>query len=216
MAPRDELEADALLTEAFMSASHMVELRLDRYTGALDALRGRLGSSRKFASKPLILTFSVNEGSPPELLKKAGEAVSCLVDYADYVDISGAGSAWLADVTGSGCRVIASKHLRRSVDYPTAMGYMEELESLGCDLVKFVFEAQTVDDNLTALRLSQDYGFPHVVFCMGDRGLLSRVLCTVYGSSWTYASVKRGLETAPGQLDVESMTRIYSKLSPGS
>jgi 3-dehydroquinate dehydratase-1 len=46
---------------------------------------------------------------------------------------------------------------------------------------------------------------------MGEHGISSRLLCTLYGGSpFTYASLDNPL--APGQLDIVLMKKIYDKI----
>jgi len=46
---------------------------------------------------------------------------------------------------------------------------------------------------------------------MGEHGILSRLLCILYGGSpFTYASLDNPL--APGQLDIVIMKKIYDRI----
>lgn len=51
-------------------------------------------------------------------------------------------------------------------------------------------------------------GVKRVVFCYGSYGVPSRVLSPVFGAEWAYAALRKGEETAPGQVDVEALKRI--------
>jgi len=50
---------------------------------------------------------------------------------------------------------------------------------------------------------------PLVSFAMGKPGIWSRLLAPFYGARFTYASLDRGLETAPGQPSISELRRIY-------
>lgn len=80
----------------------------------------------------------------------------------------------------------------------------------GGDIAKVVTMARSVSDNLQVLRLASLYPQRVVSFCMGGLGVLSRVLCTFFGSPFTYASLDTPL--APGQLDIKTMRRVYESL----
>ena len=83
----------------------------------------------------------------------------------------------------------------------------------GADICKVVTTAQSPADNLTTLNLIA--GFPGakiVSFAMGPLGFASRVLCPLVGGYFTYASLGEGKESAPGQLTVEQLKRIYGMM----
>jgi len=48
-----------------------------------------------------------------------------------------------------------------------------------------------------------------IAFCMGDKGLISRILYKKFGLFLTYASYKTGLETGAGQIPFEQMKYLY-------
>ena len=48
-----------------------------------------------------------------------------------------------------------------------------------------------------------------ISFAMGDLGLVSRVFCPLVGGDFIYASIERGKESAPGQITVAELRRIY-------
>ncbi|MBI2848397.1 MAG: type I 3-dehydroquinate dehydratase [Chloroflexi bacterium] len=83
----------------------------------------------------------------------------------------------------------------------------------GADICKVVTTALEVEDNAAVLQLIT--GFPEekiVAFAMGPMGILSRVLCPLVGGEFTYASIEEGKESAPGQITVSDLTKIYGML----
>jgi 3-dehydroquinate dehydratase I len=78
--------------------------------------------------------------------------------------------------------------------------------------VKIVTTACSTDDSLRLLELYDTaIGLFPIFFAMGDAGVLSRVLCTLIGKApFTYASLDKTL--APGQLTVQQMKKLYSKI----
>jgi 3-dehydroquinate dehydratase-1 len=82
--------------------------------------------------------------------------------------------------------------------------------SAGADICKVVTTAQSPADNLTTLNLITEFpGVKIVSFAMGPLGFASRVLCPLVGGYFTYASLGEGKESAPGQLTVDQLKRIY-------
>lgn len=94
---------------------------------------------------------------------------------------------------------------------------IEELKSivnrqieLGADICKIVTFARTMQDNLTLLALPAifpDYSL--ISFAMGEKGIVSRLLCPLAGSYMTYASINNQKKSAPGQLPVSILKQFY-------
>jgi 3-dehydroquinate dehydratase-1 len=79
--------------------------------------------------------------------------------------------------------------------------------------VKIVTMANNVGDNLKVLRLyeaARKANINLITFCMGEHGILSRVLCTFAGAPFTYASLSAAI--VPGQLTLKQMRTIYDVL----
>ncbi len=86
----------------------------------------------------------------------------------------------------------------------------------GADTCKLITTAQELKDNLAVLQLITDFpGSRIVAFAMGDLGLTSRILCPLVGGDFTYASIEEGKESAPGQITVRNLRKIYGMLKYG-
>ena len=80
----------------------------------------------------------------------------------------------------------------------------------GADICKMITTARRFEDNLTILQLITEFpGVKLISFAMGPLGVMSRVLCPLVGSDFTYASIEKGKESARGQITVSELTRIY-------
>ena len=80
----------------------------------------------------------------------------------------------------------------------------------GADICKVVTTATDFSDNVTTIQLIAEYpGLRLVSFAMGPLGGTSRVLCPLAGGDFTYASMERGKESAPGQVTVNELAQIY-------
>jgi 3-dehydroquinate dehydratase type I len=91
----------------------------------------------------------------------------------------------------------------------------KELEA-GADICKLVTTAKSLEDNLAVLQLIREFpGARVVAFAMGDLGAISRLLCPLVGGYFTYAAMKEGLESAPGQMTVGDLRKIYGTLKNG-
>ena len=79
------------------------------------------------------------------------------------------------------------------------------------DFVKIVPTAKTLVDNITLLRFLErmDDHTNIVGICMGDAGVISRVLALRSGSAFTFAAATSGEETGPGQIDARTLIDTY-------
>ena len=81
------------------------------------------------------------------------------------------------------------------------------------DFIKLVPTAKSLSDNLTLMKFLdhvEDRGGPSVVgLCMGEQGIISRVLGLRAGSAFTFAAATPGEETAPGQIAARTLIETY-------
>ena len=84
----------------------------------------------------------------------------------------------------------------------------------GADICKIITSAQSFEDNLTVLQLIVDFPKTKIVsFAMGALGFASRVLCPLVGGDFTYASTEKGKESAPGQITVRELRKLYEMMA---
>jgi 3-dehydroquinate dehydratase/shikimate dehydrogenase len=88
---------------------------------------------------------------------------------------------------------------------------LEKMVAYPADFYKVVSTATTLADNVTMIKFLAREGDRHslVGMCMGEQGLISRVLGVRAGSLFTFASVIAGEETAPGQVTAQDLRNVY-------
>ncbi|MBZ5645808.1 MAG: shikimate dehydrogenase [Acidobacteriia bacterium] len=98
-----------------------------------------------------------------------------------------------------------------------------KMTAVPADFYKIVATATCLADNVVMMKFLEQKSHQRSVIgvCMGEQGIISRVLGVRAGSAFTFASSTPGEETAPGQLDsrtlrdtyrieqVENSTRVY-------
>jgi len=148
-----------------------------------------------------------------------GKRGSLLLDaavFADYVDLGiemGEENIerCLSGLDGKKAEPIISWHSETPLSEEEIKGFVDT-QPKGT-ICKAVMRASSQRDNLVALNACAGLeGRRRIVFCYGEKGVLSRVASPLFGSEWTYASVAKGKEGAPGQLDVIAMRSIYEVL----
>lgn len=79
------------------------------------------------------------------------------------------------------------------------------------DIIKIVSTAKTLSDNVAMMRLlERTHDIANVIgICMGDQGIISRILGLRAGSIFTFASAQSGEETGPGQIAARTLAETY-------
>jgi 3-dehydroquinate dehydratase/shikimate dehydrogenase len=84
-----------------------------------------------------------------------------------------------------------------------------DLYAAPCDVAKVVWMARSIRDNVEAFEILQNRQKPTIALCMGEAGLISRVLAKKFGAFLTFASLRDQSGTAPGQVTIHDMKRLY-------
>jgi 3-dehydroquinate dehydratase type I len=109
--------------------------------------------------------------------------------------------------------LISSHNLEKTPPLGTMKQIIEEQTKAGADICKLVTTARSFEDNLTILQLIRETPRKALVaFAMGPLGIASRIFCPLVGGDFTYASIERGKEAAPGQVAVTDLVRIYEMI----
>ena len=88
---------------------------------------------------------------------------------------------------------------------------LEKMVAYPADYYKVVSTATTLSDNVEMIKFLAREGDRHslVSMCMGEQGIISRVLGVRAGSVFTFASAGVGQETAPGQVTAQELRNVY-------
>ena len=88
---------------------------------------------------------------------------------------------------------------------------LEKMLTIPADYYKIVTTATTLSDNVTMMKFLQAQSDKHAMvgLCMGEQGIISRVLGVRAGSVFTFASVSSDQKTAPGQISAQQLRSIY-------
>jgi 3-dehydroquinate dehydratase / shikimate dehydrogenase len=203
-------------TEA-MRDSQFLEFRLDYLEKPLTALP----KLKQFLlEQPLVTAVatcrrSANGGkfqgtiaAELEVLQKAGASGFHLLDLElETAEAIKAGE--LEKLRARGVALIISWH-----DFHTTKdldGIFERIRPYEPEFIKIVSTAKSLADNVVMMRFLERTGdmANMIGLCMGDQGVVSRVLSVRAGSVFTFAAATRGEETAPGQIAARTLTDIY-------
>jgi len=109
--------------------------------------------------------------------------------------------------------LLSCHNLEKTPSFDAMKQIVQQQIKAGADICKVVTTARSFEDNASVLRLIPEFPETGVVaFAMGPLGTTSRVLCPLVGGDFTYASVAKGQESAPGQITVEALKNIYEMI----
>jgi 3-dehydroquinate dehydratase/shikimate dehydrogenase len=88
---------------------------------------------------------------------------------------------------------------------------LEKMLKVPADFYKVVTTATTLSDNVSMMKFLQTQSGKHALIglCMGEQGIISRVLSVRAGSAFTFGAVSADLKTAPGQVSAGDLRSIY-------
>jgi 3-dehydroquinate dehydratase/shikimate dehydrogenase len=88
---------------------------------------------------------------------------------------------------------------------------LEKMLKIPADFYKVVTTATTLFDNVAMMKFLQTQSDKHALIglCMGEQGIISRVLGVRAGSVFTFGAVSSDLKTAPGQVSSRDLRSVY-------
>jgi 3-dehydroquinate dehydratase/shikimate dehydrogenase len=88
---------------------------------------------------------------------------------------------------------------------------LEKMLQVPADFYKVVSTATTLSDNVTMMKFLQTQSDKYALIglCMGEQGIISRVLSVRAGSGFTFGAVSAESKTAPGQMSARDLRNIY-------
>ena len=206
----------SLINRAIQRGADYVEIRFDHLI--YKDIDHALEISKKIKNRAIFTLRSKDEGGFFEgdldeqisLLEKIGLTKPMLLDIEITVLKKDKGlRKFLKDKK---IPILVSSHdFRTTPNISSLLKKFEEMSKYS-NYLKLVTTARNSEDNFKVLSLyDNNINTNLIAFAMGELGISSRLLCTLYGGSpFTYASLDNLL--APGQLDIVLMKKIYDRI----
>jgi 3-dehydroquinate dehydratase/shikimate dehydrogenase len=192
---------------AVEAGADVCELRADRM---LEPIR-ILEFVQKLPGQFIATLRPTFEGGYSEL--NSHERVHLLDEFAScrqvaYCDVELATLHLAPEATAISKQLIVSAH---DFAYRPARLYnlIDELNQSAGSINKIVWMARSIRDNIEAFEILLNRTKPTIALCMGEAGLISRVLAKKFGAFLTFASLRDEHATAPGQVTINDMKRLY-------
>lgn len=193
-----------------MQGIEMAEIRLD-LTNLTEPEVAELFST---ATIPLIATCRYDNFSDEDrmtLLKTAIKNGAAFVDLEIEAD-SDFKTEMANFAKEFNCRVILSYHnYKNTPSRETLQMIINQCMREGADIVKLATTAADEKDSARVLGLYEK-NVSLVALAMGEKGKITRLAAVKLGAPFTFASKTREQATAPGQITMNDLELIYSKL----
>src|SRR5436309_5164837 len=88
---------------------------------------------------------------------------------------------------------------------------LEKMRKFPADFYKIVGTATALYDNVTMMKFLEKESDRHSLIgvCMGEQGIISRILGVRAGSAFTFAAISADDKTAPGQMTAQDLRETY-------
>jgi 3-dehydroquinate dehydratase/shikimate dehydrogenase len=214
-------EANRQIQAAKRGGAEAVELRCDYLKNlSVETVRKLFADARKEISIPIIVTCRErSEGGVIdyplklrlEVLAAAIEAGADFIDfeYENFKKLESQEKIKRALEKNKKTRLILSAH-----NFKTRFENIERLYSDICSqypaaIPKIVYTANHINDCFEAFDLLHNSKGDSIVLCMGEAGLVSRIITKKLGGLVTYTSLDEKSATAAGQVTIEDMKKLY-------
>ena len=151
--------------------------------------------------------FKGSLASQLDLLTKAHAAGCQIVDLEIQSALKSKPEA-IARLRSRAGLILSFHDFRATRNLDETLGKMLKIPA---DFYKVVTTATTLSDNVAMMKFLQKQSAKHALIglCMGEQGIISRVLNVRAGSAFTFGAVSADLKTAPGQVTTQDLRSIY-------
>ncbi|KAF3547761.1 hypothetical protein DY000_02003717 [Brassica cretica] len=108
-------------------------------------------------------------------------------------------------------RVIVSSHNYQSTPSVDDLNDLAlRIQQSGADIVKIATTAVDITDVSRMFHITSNAQVPTIGLVMGERGLMSRILCSKFGGYLTFGTLESGKVSAPGQPTIMELLDLYN------
>ncbi|ESQ49410.1 hypothetical protein EUTSA_v10020322mg [Eutrema salsugineum] len=139
---------------------------------------------------------------------------------ADYIDVElQVASEFIKSIKGKkpeNFRVIVSSHNYQNTPSVEDLSDLAvRIQQAGADIVKIATTAVDITDVARMFHITSNAQVPTIGLVMGERGLISRILCSKFGGYLTFGIIESGKASAPGQPTIKDLLDLYNFRSIG-
>jgi len=192
----------------YLSKYSFIEYRLDSTRMSLDEINRLFNASNK-------LIATCRPGKFDDEMRHR-ILLNAVQGGAQYVDLdNNTETIKISEIKNeakkSFCKLILSYHnFDITPDESTLKDIINTSLVKGADIVKIACKSNSESDNINLLTLYRHFPKGKLISIgMNETGRITRVAAPYLGAPFTYASIERDSETAPGQINIQSLKRIF-------
>jgi len=220
IAAENTAEARRQIKYAKQAGAEMLELRTDYLTEPRLSTVKELVGFAKEGSLPVIVTCRDKaQGGAAELplelrtsiLVAAVDAGADFIDceYSNFLIVETGRQIREALSNNRGARLILSAHSFKG-PFENLVGLYEQIRGEFADAIpKLVYTAKHINDCFEAFDLLHNKNGDAIVLCMGQAGIMSRVLAKKLGGFLTFGCLDDKTATATGQITADQLKSLY-------
>jgi len=202
--------------EAVLRENTLIELRLDYLKAPLTAM-SKLRRLMEMRPDAIVIAtfrrtasgghFRGSVAAELDVLRHATEAGCPALDVAIETAEAVSSSDW-EELRSRAAIVLSSHDFKSTAKLEETFGRMRAFTA---DFYKVVGTATCLHDNVLMTRFLEQHSseYAMVGMCMGEQGMLSRILGIRAGAAFTFGSAELGKETAPGQPTYRELRDFY-------
>ncbi|KAG5559983.1 hypothetical protein RHGRI_003313 [Rhododendron griersonianum] len=207
------------MSKAKSSGADLVEVRLD----SLKSFNPRRDIEILIKQCPLPTLFTYRpkwegglyEGDENSRLDALRLAMELGADYIDVeLQVAQEFNSSMNGKKHGKCAVIISSHNYQNTPSSEDLGNLvARIQAAGADIVKIATTALDITDVARVFQItvhSQVRGVPIIAMVMGEKGLMSRILCPKFGGYLTFGTLESGVVSAPGQPTIDDLVKLYN------
>ncbi|RYR18696.1 hypothetical protein Ahy_B03g063310 isoform E [Arachis hypogaea] len=210
----DKMHLD--VSKAKASGADLVEIRLDSLkTFNPSSHLPTLINNRPL---PLLFTYRPNweggmyEGDDNTRFHALRLAMELGADYIDIeLKVANQFYDFIRGKTYDKTKVIVSSHNYQQTPSVEDLGdLVARIQATRADIVKIATTALEITDVARMFQIMVHSQVPFIGLVMGDRGLISRILCAKFGGYLTFGTLESGVVSAPGQPTLKDLLHLYN------
>jgi len=206
---------------ALTAGAQMLELRTDYLEGLnIDLVKNLIAQTKAATNLPLIVTCRDKQQGgalayPMQLridvlaaaLKAGAEFID--IEFDNFLRTENQERIRVALSQSAKGRLILSAHNFKTKFADLKKLYRSISTAYPGAIPKLVYTANHINDCFEAFDLLHQTSGERIIFCMGEAGLISRIIAKKLGSFLTFASIDEQAATAPGQLTIAQLKGLY-------
>lgn len=208
------------ITAACKAGAEMLELRTDYIEGLnTDKLRELIAIAKETALPIIVTCRDTHQGGQNNLnsplrrqiladaAKLGADYIDC--EYANFQEKDFGDAIKRALSENSKTKLILSAHNFRGRFENLAAIYEQIFSAFPAAIAKTAYQAGHINDCFEAFDVLKKYGEKAIAICMGQAGIVSRIIAKKLDAFLTFASVEDNASTASGQITIEKMKKSY-------